>query len=136
MQARAPRILPVGFSQTACRLLGTVLLLYALSPSSVAADKEGWHPVAGDALSVLFSEKEFGDGAHFAYRFRRDGTFSGTEMGKSVSGAWRAHASEFCMKWLQPPGPDECYQVERDGANVRFLINGSEAWYGKLEPLQ
>lgn len=118
-------------------MLGSVVfLLYALSLPASAADKETWRPVRGGSLHALFADKEFGDGVHFAYQLRRDGTFSGTEMGKSVTGSWRTNANRFCMKWLRPPGPDECYQVERDGANLRFMINGSEAWYGRLEPLR
>lgn len=106
-----------------------VLLLALAAPAS--AD-EAWRSVKGAALRELFSDKEFGDGAHFAYRLRRDGTFAGTEMGKDVSGTWRVAADQVCVRWERPPGPDECYDVQADGANVRLLINGSEAWYGTL----
>jgi len=87
-------------------------------------------------MQKLFQDKEFGDGVHFAYQFKRDGTFTGTEMSKPVSGSWRVRDNEFCWKWLRPPGPDECYQVQRDGARVRLMINDSEAWYGTLEALR
>ncbi len=116
---------------------GTVIvLLYALSLPADAADKEVWRAVRGEALRALFADKEFGDGVHFAYQFKRDGTFKGTEMSQSVSGSWRARKGEFCWSWLRPPGPSECYQVQQDGSHVRMLINGSEAWYGTLEPLR
>ena len=84
----------------------------------------------------LFKEKEFGDGVHFAYQFKADGTFTGTEMSRRVSGSWRVAKDELCWKWERPPGPDECYEVQQDGRHVRLLINGSEAWYGTLEPLR
>ena len=91
---------------------------------------------SGVALQSLFNDKEFGDGVHFAYQFKANGTFTGTEMSKPVSGSWRVRDNEFCWKWLRPPGPDECYQVQRDGAHIRLMINDSEAWYGTLEALR
>lgn len=116
--------------------MGAVFLLYALSFPSAAAEKEAWHRVKGSALRSLFSNREFADGVHFAYQFKRDGTFTGTEMSQSVSGSWRVRKDEFCWSWLRPPGPAMCYQVQQHGAHVRMLVNDSEAWYGTLEPLR
>ena len=110
--------------------------LFALSPSLSMAQQEHWRTVNGVALQSLFKDKEFGDGVHFAYQFKANGTFTGTEMSKPVSGSWQVRDNEFCWKWLRPPGPDECYQVQRDGARVRLMINDSEAWYGTLEALR
>jgi len=113
----------------------TCFLLLVFSAPAMAAEEEHWRSVKGAALQNLFKAREFGDGVHFAYQFKRDGTFTGTEMSKRVSGSWRVRKDEFCWKWLRPPGPDECYQVQQDGAHTRLLINGSEAWYGTLEAL-
>jgi len=113
----------------------TFSLLLALS-AAVAAETEHWRSVKGAALQSLFTDKEFGDGVHFAYQFRAGGTFTGTEMSRSVSGSWQVRKNEFCWKWLRPPGPQECYEVQQDGAHVRLIINQSEAWYGTLEPLR
>ena len=112
------------------------LAMIAVPLCAAAADKEHWQALKGAALRTLFQEKEFGDGVHFAYQFRRNGTFTGTEMAKEVSGAWSVEKDEFCWSWLRPPGPRECYRVEQDGARVRMLINGAEAWYGTLQPLR
>ena len=79
-------------------------LLTLVAPSS-AAEKEHWRSVKGAALQKLFQDKEFADGVHYAYQFKAGGTFTGTEMSKSVSGSWRVHANEFCWKWIRPPGP-------------------------------
>ena len=84
----------------------------------------------------MFKDKEYGDGVHFAYQFNADGSFTGTEMTKSVSGSWRIRRNELCWKWLRPPEPEECYDVQQDGAHVRLLIHGSEAWNGTLEVLR
>ena len=117
----------------------TTALLYAffltLVASSSAAEKEHWRSVKGSSLQKLFQDKEFADGVHFAYQFKADGMFTGTEMSKRVSGSWRVKNNEFCWKWLRPPGPEECYAVQQDGPHVRLLINGSEAWYGTLQKL-
>jgi len=110
--------------------------LLALSPSASTAQQEHWRKVNGVALQSLFKDNEFGDGVHFAYQFKANGTFTGTEMSKRVSGSWQVRDNEFCWKWLRPPGPEECYQVQRDGAHIRLMINNSEAWYGTLEALR
>jgi hypothetical protein len=109
------------------------MLAFACMLPLVAA-AEDWHGVSGTGLRALFSDKEFADGVHFAYRFKADGSFTGTEMAKDVTGSWRVRGDELCWSWRG--GPSECYQVQRDGAHVRMLINGSEAWYGTLEPLR
>jgi hypothetical protein len=108
----------------------------ALPCAAIGADKERWRKVSGADLYGLFSEKEFGDGVHWVYQFKGDGTFTGTEMSKAVSGSWQVRENEFCWKWLRPPGPEECYEVQQDGNAVRMLINRSEAWYGTLAPLR
>src|SRR5437016_547533 len=106
--------------------------LVALSLPVSGAD-ERWRKIKGTSLQSLFQDKEFGDGVHFAYHLKSDGTFTGTEMTKQVSGSWRVKQNEFCWKWQRPPGPEECYQVQQDGVHVRLLVNGSEAWYGSLK---
>ena len=112
-------------TMSACALL-------ALLPCVSAAD-EHWSDVQGAAVRSLVQDKEFGDGVHFAYQFKADGTFTGTEMAKEVSGSWRVAKDELCWHWQRPPGPHECYRVEQDGSHVRLLINGVEAWYGTLQ---
>lgn len=107
----------------------------ALPWQTSGAQTEHWRSVQGGALRELFKEKEFGDGVHFAYQFKADGTFSGTEMSNRVSGSWRVAKDELCWMWKRPPGPNECYEVQQEGSHVRLLFNGSEAWYGTLEPL-
>src|SRR2546430_8121491 len=79
---------------------------------------EGGKVVQGKALRELFAEREFGDDVHFAYRFRGDGTFSGTEMGKGVRGTWRLSGREMCWTWTQPRGAEECYVVRKSGVEV------------------
>jgi hypothetical protein len=111
-----------------------VFLCGALTASfaSSAAEKEHWHSVKGVSLQTLFQDKEFGDGVHFAYRFKSGGTFSGTEMGRDVNGTWRVTKNEMCWKWKRPPGPEECYRVQQDGVRVRLMANDSEAFFGTL----
>jgi len=95
---------------------------------------QNWKAVKGEAARSLFSGKEFGDGVHFAYQFRADGTFSGTEMGKDVRGKWRVSGNEMCWKWIRPPGAEECYELQKARAEIRLMRNGYEAWVGTLKP--
>ena len=108
-------------------------LLIPLLGSALGFAGEQWHAVDGTALQRLFAGKEFGDGVHFAYQFKGSGTFTGTEMGKEVRGSWRVRGNELCWNWQVPPEPQECYEVQQDGKNVRMMRNGSEAWYGTLQ---
>src|SRR6267378_7418915 len=80
---------------------GLLCGLVALS-LPVAGAEERWRKVKGASLQSLFQDKEFGDGVHFAYHFKADGTFTGTEMTKQVSGSWRVKRNEFCWKWQRP----------------------------------
>jgi hypothetical protein len=108
--------------------------LLLLTVATVAAD-ERWRSVEGNVVRTMFQDKEFGDGVHFAYQFKRDGTFAGTEMGKEVAGSWRVRQGEVCWKWLQPREPERCYEVQEDGEHVRLMEEGSEARYGTLQKL-
>jgi hypothetical protein len=110
-------------------LLAATLLLWAAGGLA-----ENWKTVKGEAARSLFANKEFGDGVHFAYRFRSDGTFSGTEMAKDVRGTWRVAGNEICWKWTRPPSAEECYGMQKDGADIRLMRNGYEAWFGNLKP--
>ncbi len=100
------------------------------------AHGENWQPVKGRALRALFPGKELGDGVHFAYRFAADGTYSGTEMGTDVQGRWRIRRNQACLATTQPKAEEDCYEVERDGAEIRMLKYGSEAWSGRLSPAE
>ena len=111
---------------------GLLCGLVAISLPVSGAD-ERWRKVKGASLQSLFQDKEFGDGVHFAYRFKPGGMFSGTEMSREVRGSWRVREDEMCWKWVQPAGAEECYQVQQDGPRVRLMLNGSEAWYGTLQ---
>jgi hypothetical protein len=91
--------------------------------------------VQGNEMRALFAEHEFGDGVHFAYRFRTDGVFSGTEMGKNIRGTWRLSGAQICWTWTRPPGAEECYVARRNGEEVGLYRDGVEHWYGTLKPI-
>ena len=93
-----------------------------------------WKAVEGARLRSLFLGKELGDDVHYAYTFRADGTFSGTEMAKEVRGTWRVTKTEICWTWTRPRGAEECYQVETAGSDVRLLRKGAIAYFGILKP--
>ena len=107
----------------------------AMSAVCALAAEQG-KAVQGQALREMFAEHEFGDGVHFAYRFRADGTFSGTEMAKEVRGTWRLSGGEICWTWTRPRGAEECYVARKSGAEISLFRNGSEQWYGTLKPIR
>jgi hypothetical protein len=112
------------------RVLVAMGLVAALT--AVSAEDRQWRAVRGNDLGALFSEREFGDGVHFAYQFRMDGGFTGTEMGRRVTGKWKTTSTRLCWSWTKPPGGEECYDVQRNGNDVRLMSNGSEAFIGKM----
>jgi hypothetical protein len=116
-----------------CRVPPRSLFALLLVWPTLATPAENWKPVKGEALKTLIAGREFGDSAHFSYRFSLDGKFSGVELGKDVRGLWRVNGDELCWKWTRPPGAEECYEVQKDGAATRLMLNGSEARYGKFQ---
>lgn len=111
-----------------------VAISAACALGAVAA--EPGKAVEGRALREMFAEREFGDGVHFAYRFRADGSFSGTEMAKDVRGTWRLSGREICWTWTRPRSAEECYIARQSGAEISLFRNGSEQWYGTLKPIR
>jgi len=100
-----------------------------------AAGAEPARPPQAPALEQMFVEHEYGDGVHFAYRFLRNGTFSGTEMGKDVRGKWRLRGKRMCWTWTRPRGAEECYEASRNGAEITLYRDGVERWFGTLKPI-
>jgi hypothetical protein len=110
------------------------LTLAGLALACSAANAQGWMPVKGSQIFPLFAGRELGDGAHFAYQFASDRSFAGTEMGKDVQGRWRVDGERMCWKWTRPASAEECYEVQRNGVELRLLRDGYEAWSGQLGP--
>ena len=112
--------------------IGTLFCL-ALALSALAFSREAsWRAVRSGELASLLAGQEFADGAHFSYRFGRDGSFSGIALGSAVRGSWRVARGQFCWTRLAPPEEEECYDVEVNGNALRFLRFRSEAFYGAL----
>lgn len=97
-----------------------------------AAPAGPWRSVRGAELDGLLVNQELTDDAHYAYRFRADGSFDGEEMGKTVRGSWRATSGQMCWAWRQPKGSEECYDVQRQDKELRFLRHGREAHSGRI----
>jgi len=114
------------------RVLGAIAT--AMSAVCAMAADQG-KAVQGEALREMFAEHEFADGVHFAYQFRADGSFSGTEMAKDVRGTWRLSGREICWTWTRPRGAEECYVAHKRGAEISLFRNGFEQWYGTLKPI-
>ena len=108
----------------------------ALPLFAEAQNSEHWRDVEGPSLRSLVESREFGDGVHFAYVFRTDSTFSGMEMGREERGTWRISNGEWCWRWTHPAAAEECYRVQQDGARLRLMQNGSEAWSGTLRQIR
>ena len=96
----------------------------------------GWRSIRGADVQALFVDHELGDGVHYAYQFRGNGTFTGFNMGKEIHGTWRLAENEFCWTRRKSMAVEECFEVERRGNEMRLLRDGYEAFSGKLSLLK
>jgi hypothetical protein len=112
-----------------------LVLIIAFSSGSTPCAEPQWIPVPASAIAALFSEHELGDGVHYAYQFRRNGRYTGVEMGRDVRGKWRAHGGKFCWTPLEPSSAEECMTVRRRGKELQLLKDGEPIIEGTLSPL-
>ena len=113
------------------------LLLCASAVGIAHAQPEiKWRTVGGRELRAIFVDHELADGVHYAYRFRPDGAFTGYEMARDVRGQWRTADGELCWTWIRPRGSEECFVIQRRGAEVRLLRDGNEFLSGTLTPIK
>lgn len=118
------------------KLICFVIWIAVAGATGSAEPKNVWRSVQGADLQRLFAEQELGDGVHYSYRFRGNGTFTGTEMAKEVRGTWKATVNQLCWTWIKPVGSEECYEVRRNGRDVTLFRDGYEAVSGTLIPIK
>ena len=113
-----------------------LLLLVVLAGIASVRAEVPWQNVRRAGLRDMFIDHELADGAHYAYQFRGNGTFTGFNMGKEIRGTWRLAEKEFCWTQRKSMAVEECFEVERRGNEMRLLRDGYEAFSGKLSPLK
>ena len=113
-----------------------LLLLVVLAGIASVRAEVPWQNVRGAGLRDMFIDHELADGAHYAYQFRGNGTFTGFNMGKEIHGDWRVAGYEFCWSPRKSSPVEECFEVEQCGNEMRLLRDGHEAFTGKSSPLK
>lgn len=113
-----------------------LLLAVALVMVTHAQADVPWRSVRGAELRAMFIDHELADGVHYAYQFRRNGTFTGFNMGREIRGTWRLAGNEFCWTQRKSTPVEECFEIERRGSEIRFLRDSYEAFSGKMSPLK
>jgi hypothetical protein len=106
-----------------------VLAIADPRPSFAATD---WRTVPAKEVASTFAGSELADGVHYSYQFRRDGTFTGVEMGRNVKGRWLARGNEFCWTWIKPKGEEECMTVHRRAHDIQLSRDGALFLEGTL----
>ena len=116
---------------------GLWLLIPTLGMSPLhAAEQQGpWRALRGEALRARLTDRDLGDGVHYAYQFHRGGRLTGMNMGKSSQGTWRVSDSSLCYAWQGTKQKEECYEVEQSGQEIRLLLDGVDVASGQLTPL-
>ena len=109
-----------------------VIFMVDLVVVGTALATEAWQALGGPELHQIIAESELTDGVHYAYQLNADGTLTGFNMGKPVSGKWRITADMLCWTWVRPTLAEECFAVERNSGNFRFVRDGTEIFTGTL----
>jgi hypothetical protein len=98
----------------------------ALATSLLAtgfADADGTR-LTDREIRAAFAGHEFADGAHFRKRYARDGTLTGTSLGRRISGRWRVAGGLLCEVIL---GEESCFEVSGRGTAVRLTPPDTDA---------
>lgn len=103
------------------RFFWLLIGIAVMKTSGATEPEKPWHVVHGAELRKLFTNHELSDGVHYTYRFKNNGTFTGTEIRRDVRGTWKTTADYICWSWIKPIGSEECYLVRRHGNDVIFL---------------
>jgi hypothetical protein len=114
----------------------SALLAVLIGATGHAPAQVTWQPVRGTDLHAILADHELADGVHYAYQFRAAGTFTGFNMGKELHGTWRLAGDEFCWTSAKRGAKEECFEVERRGASLRFLHDGYEAFSATVTPVK
>ncbi len=109
----------------------TIMAVVLLAGPATAGE---WEPLAGDALRTALEARTvtYADGA--TQDFRADGTTL-YDAGQPQWGRWEAQGRQYCSLW-PPSGTWACYDVARNGPELRFTGSDGTASVGRYVDLQ
>jgi hypothetical protein len=112
--------------------LAGLLFLIGSSPTYAAGPADqGYRKLTGPQIRKAFAGKLFSDEAHFANRYKADGTIDGTSMGKKTAETWKIVKDDLC---LTNSFGELCYAVWIKGKEVQLVYGGSDTTiYGTLQ---
>lgn len=76
----------------------------------------------GGAIRAAFTGHRLGDGSHFRWRYRADGTIEGKSLGKTIEGRWRVQGDQLCETFDEP---ETCFYVALQGDSVTLSRDGT-----------
>jgi len=95
------------------------LLLSALSTAPAASSPRR---LTGPGIRSVFIGRQFGDGPHFLWTYKRDGRIEGVSLGKRITGTWRVLGDQLCER----RGAETCFDVDKDGEKVTLTQDGTD----------
>lgn len=93
--------------------------------------EEPWQHLNDGAIRSALSGRELADKSRFKHQYLVDGTLRGIESGRPFEGRWRVERDELCLARI-PETTYECFEVQRKGAEFRYLQDGYVIFQGKF----
>lgn len=103
--------------------LATILLLIAATPALAASGAEIQAAISGNTV-----QGNMDAGGAYAEFYAPDGTIKG----KDYSGQWSVEGDAMCFAYQDTP--KECWNVELNGDQLRWIKNGASQGTGTILP--
>lgn len=81
--------------------------------------------LSADELRQAVSGKVVGDGQHWTYHLKKDGSLEGAEMRRPVTGRWAVKGNRLCLS-VPAEAPANCSQVGHAGKSLVLRDNGMD----------
>lgn len=92
------------------------------------------HVLNADEIRATFVGQVVGDGYHWRYYLKPDGSVDGTSMGRSRKGYWSVRGQQLCLAIINDTAQDQCYGVVRKDKALIFRVNGQDFVDVHVEP--
>ena len=100
-----------------------MFLMTLIAPAyAQTAPVKDFQKLNGSDIRRAFAGHEFGDGVHFNFRYRPNGSLEGMSMGKKVARKWRIAGDTLCATDVSG---EICYAVWKKGVDIRLYPGGS-----------
>lgn len=91
------------------------------------------HSLSEVEIRQALAGKVVGDGQHWTYHLKSNGSIEGAEMRRPVQGKWAIHDRRLCLS-VPSGAPENCSEVVREGKGLLLHANGLDISDLYVEP--